>query len=332
MFTVLIAKGQHDEHAVITLYGYTKFQTSLETDTIDYLIYGSDSTLKIKKPLLLFIQGSQPIPLFPKANGGYAPPLPFNPKKIAEFHIAVISKTGLPIVPDTMFQFPVYLEVETKMPPQMYTLNNSLAHRVQTANQVIKDILTKDFIDKSRVVVVGHSEGARVASKLATANTHITELGFFSGSATNQFYDLIIGYRKAAASGEISNEQSQILVDSLLTQYKSIIANPTSTEDFWWGSDTYLRWSSFSQEVISDLLKLSIPIYLTKGMRDKNSQIESTDVVAVEFISNKKDNLTYKVYPEYDHNFFEYEKVNGIRKRIKHWDDVMIDFIKWIEL
>ena len=53
--------GQSSTHPKIAE-GYTHFQTTLKKDTIDFVV--AETEFKMKKPVLLFCQGSQPVPLF----------------------------------------------------------------------------------------------------------------------------------------------------------------------------------------------------------------------------------------------------------------------------
>jgi len=68
-----------------------------------------------------------------------------------------------------------------------------------------------------------------------------------------------------------------------------------------------------SQETpLENMLRLNIPILLIAGGRDvEGAYIANTDYAALEFIRKGKQNLTYKVYPNYDHIYGETTRKYG---------------------
>lgn len=66
------------------------------------------------------------------------------------------------------------------------------------------------------------------------------------------------------------------------------------------------------------MLKLGIPILLVAGGYDENSPITGLDYVEIELIRQKKDNLTYKVYPNCDHWFNDQKSgANRLQEMLK---------------
>src|SRR5690606_20382994 len=69
-------------------------------DTIDFVI--ADTNLNVAKPLLLFCQGSQPVPLFFDLNEQGIIPVPlsnFDMSKLNEkYHVCVISMPKTPVI------------------------------------------------------------------------------------------------------------------------------------------------------------------------------------------------------------------------------------------
>lgn len=78
------------------------------------------------------------------------------------------------------------------------------------------------------------------------------------------------------------------------------------------------------------LLELEIPVYIANGSLDENSVL-SADYIQLEFIKNGKDNLTYKTYPNCDHQFNEIIMKNGqfIEAKPK-LDTVMKSAFEWL--
>jgi len=282
------------------------------------------------KPLLLYLDGSGAYPLFQMMENGTGSTIPFDYKSLAEkYHILFISKPGVP------FADSVGRDPETNYPlyqtPDDYTKRLSLDWRVLAADLVIKDALKKWSIDPKKIAVLGFSEGFQVGSKLISFNPSITHAVLFVGNGFTQFFDFIIQNRMDAQMGRISDAEAQSNIDSLYSSFKSIQADPKSTEKFWYGH-TYLRWSSFcSEEPIDHLLNTNIPVYFVSCSKDQNTSALGLDYIYLKAILAGKKNLHYKTYP-YDHGFNEIiSDEHGKTLSVKnHMDDAMEEAISWL--
>ena len=245
-----------------------------------------------------------------------------------QFKILLISKPGVPFIDelkDDENGFPIYEE------PSEYNEKLSLDWRVETVNLIINKLVNDKKIDTTKIVVFGFSEGAQVAPSLAKQNPHVTHLLLFGGNGLNQFFDPIINARLKATSGQISEVEAQNEIDSLFNEYKSIYKEPENTNKKWWGH-TYKRWASFTQtDPLKHLIALSIPIYIANGSLDENSVL-SADYIQLEFIKEQKNNLTYKTYPGYDHQFNKIIFEDGVFKEAKSkLDFVLHEAFEWLE-
>ncbi|MCE7992338.1 MAG: alpha/beta hydrolase [Roseivirga sp.] len=296
--------------------------------TIDFFV--TQHKIDEAKPLLIFLDGSGHLPLFSllkKTDGStqLSSKITIDYDKLArQFHVVMISKPGTPFL-DSL-EANSSREFRKKYPPSAeYTQRLSLDWRVESASMVIDYLLLNLNIKNSEVVVMGYSEGGQVAPKLASINSMVTKLVNIVGGGLNQFYDMITEQRGKAQLGEISSEEAQTNIDSLMAVFKDIYAHPTSTDKMWWGH-TYKRWASFCQDVPMDnMLGLDIPLLMISGGKDENAPIAGLDYVALEFLRQGKTNLTYKVYPNCNHWFDD--EITGEYKL-----DEMLDFVtKWIE-
>lgn len=278
-------------------------------DTLGEVNYylSTDST-NTKKPLLVYLDGSGAYPLFQKINAGIGSTVVIDFQNLRNrYKILLISKPGVPFVDSVQSDengFPIYEE------PIEYRKNLSLDWRVNSANSIINKLVGEKSIDTSKIAVLGFSEGAQVGPRLAKENIHITHLLLFGGNGLNQLFDPIINSRMKATRGQISETDSQKEIDSLFTEYKNIYRDKKSTDKEWWGH-SYKRWASFTEtDPYKYLLELEIPIYIANGSLDENSVL-SADYIQLEFIKSGKDNLTYKTYPNCDHQFNEIITKNG---------------------
>ncbi len=280
------------------------------------------------KPLLVYLDGSGHYPLYQKMNGGYGSTVVFDLEKLTkEYTVLLISKPGVPFIDNMEMDstgYPIYKE------PKEYTERLSMDWRVASASKIINLLIKEQMVNAQKVVVLGFSEGAQVGPFVAENNKHVTHLMLFGGNGLNQFIDPIIATRMKATTGQITEEEAQNQIDSLFIQYKKIYENPESTDRFWWGH-TYQRWASFTQDdPYHCLANLDIPIYFANGSLDENSVI-SADYIQLEFIKRQKSNLTYKTYPNYDHQFNEIKFEGGVFvDAISRIDAVMQDAFNWL--
>lgn len=295
-----------------------------KNDTIHYYVFGEEEKVsKQKKPLLIYLQGSGAAPIITTKNDGspQSSSLMLYPKMVNEqFHYVVIGKPGIKFADS----------LNTPIPDRYYE-KMSYDYRVKSINIVINDIIKENFIDTSKLVLFGHSEGGQIAPKIAHMNKHVTHIVCLSGTAINQMYDFLIDIRKKERDNEFTAKEAEMEVDSLMTYYKQIMKNPTSIDKFFAGH-TFLRWSSTVENPPLDyMLKLDIPIYVVAGGKDNSAPIENMDNIPIEFMKNQKTNLTYKYYPKYDHFYNEVIVKDDKSYEVKnHIVDVMTEAIKWL--
>ncbi len=302
----------------------------LKTQTLGevnyYLTATTDDT---PKPLLVYLDGSGADPLFQQVEGGITSTIALNYQQLLDaYRVLVISKPGVPFIGELSV---AEEEVPMHKEPAAYTERLSLAWRVESTHLVIQKLIGEKVIDPEKVVVLGFSEGAQVAPFVAEKNQYVSHVLLFGGNGLNQFFDPIITARQKALTGQISEEDAQNTIDSLYLIYQEIYAQPASTTKRWWGH-TFKRWSSFTQrDPLDALLKLDIPIYMANGSLDENSVL-SADYIKLEFIRQGKQNLTYKTYPNYDHQFNELIFENGTFKdAIPQLDKVLDAAISWLK-
>jgi pimeloyl-ACP methyl ester carboxylesterase len=309
-------------------FGFLAYQLK-EEELGEVNYYLSTDTTETKKPLLIYLDGSGSFPLFQEVENGFGSTVAIDLQNLRkEYRIVLISKPGVPFA-DTVDNdengFPVYKE------PTEYTEKLSLDWRVNSANKVIDRLVDNENLDTTKIVVLGFSEGAQVGPKLASKNKNITHLLLFGGNGLNQLFDPVITARMKATRGQISEIESQREIDSLFTVYRNIYTDSENTQKQWWGH-TYKRWASFTEkDPYKYLLELEIPIYIANGSLDENSVL-SADYIQLEFIKNGKDNLTYKTYPNCNHQFNEIIMENGkfIEAKPK-LDAVMKSAFDWLE-
>lgn len=301
---------------------YQHHSIFLENDTINYHTYKKENASI--NTLLVYAQGSSARPLYELSKKDeilrMRTAIPFDFNLLPEnYMFVVISKKGFP------FKSDLNLKLEI---PKTYFNHQTLEYRAKQVDFVVNNIIKNASNTFEKVIALGHSEGSDVVAKLGTINKNITHFGYWSGGGNTQLIDFVTFIRKEADAGKITEEEASKEIQSLLSRFKDIMTNPNATDKFWSGkTNSYKRWSSFSEPPINNLLKIDKPIFVAIGSKDQSVAIESAYLIPVEFIRHNKENLTFKVYPHLDHSFGIIHEDNSYED---HWNDVFKDFLNWI--
>ena len=311
-------------------FGYKSF--AINNKKLGKILYHiSAEGIDQKKPVILYLDGSGPYPLFQHMTRGTGTTVPLSVKELSKkYHLVLISKPGVPLADS------VTMDAATGIPlyraPEEYTKRLSLEWRVEAANLVLKEIREKFAVDTSRIALLGISEGFQVGAKLLSVNKSVTHAMLLAGNGLNQLFDFIILNRMQAAAGKISREQAQQNIDSLYSDYKKIYAEPTATDKTWYGH-SYKRWADFSNTIpLDNLMQTNIPVLVVAASEDENTTVLSADYIQLESIRKGKKNIDFKVYP-YTHSFSEkVTDANGQTTHMKnHLSEVMKDTLDWLE-
>jgi hypothetical protein len=159
-------------------------------DTTTFVVFGNQADLKVKKPLFLFRQGSQPMPIIHQYQDGYYMPVsPFRFRDYkGKYHFVMISKPGVRLIADS-----VYLDQYQKAMSngdtsevyvsKKYLQNNYREKYVEQCDRVIDFLVKQPWVDSNKVVFCGGSEGFTVGADLVgNRNKHITHAILFSGN------------------------------------------------------------------------------------------------------------------------------------------------------
>lgn len=309
----------------------TIFSIEQKTDTIDFIVV--DTLLNEKKPIFLWCQGSLPTPLFceienygPYFLGGGASN--FNYKAIAkDFHLVIISMPKTPVFAKKEHLNKNYHYIPNQQEPNQYSKEyinaNYLENYVERANAVLNYLSTKSWVNQDKLIVAGHSQGTKVATKLAVQNKNITHLGLFSANPFGRIDQYVREARLNAQLGKISWEKADSLMNSYYKFYEK-----ANNKDSIKAEPSLNAWKTFTETYYDDWLTLDIPIYLAYGTEDRSSDL--CDIVPFFFIKQDNHNLTFKRYLGLEHNFFEILENGRANHKKGHWHEVMQEFTDWI--
>lgn len=308
---------------------FTHFSISSKKDTIDFIVGETD--FNQKKPILLFCQGSQPVPLFVEFENGDIWNTCFSNFDISalkkDYHLVAISMPKTPLVANAKTLNPSYCYITDSTNRNSFSQEffkaDFLENYTNRAKKVLKFLRKQKWVDKSELVVFGHSQGAKVALDIASKNKSVSKLGLFGYNPTGRIDQIIRQARKDAENGKITWEKADSIAQNNLAFYKRV-----QNEELLEERPQYIAWNSFSKPTIDKLLEIEIPIYITYGSEDIIADF--CDILPFYFVEKQKNNLTLKRYANLEHNFFEVQngKTNYDKK---HWKEVLSEFLDWLE-
>lgn len=169
-------------------------------------------------------------------------------------------------------------------------------HETDYLERTIAD--QREFIDAqlgaisfvpSAVVLLGASEGAVVAARIAASDRQVTHLGLVGGGGIPVRENLRL---LARTTWYLRHPEST---------FAAIAADPANTDEKVWGH-SYKYWSSLLDVNIGDdLIKLDIPIVAAMGEKDDAVPIEAARLLQRRFRNAGKSNLLLLVFPNANH-------------------------------
>lgn len=309
-----------------------QFTIKQKNDKIDFIVI--DMKLDKKKPIFLFCQGSLPVPLFVKPEkgdvwmiGGGVTNFDLNQIK-KDYHLIVISMPKTPVVVDEKYLNKSYSYIPNPNEPDELDIefikSDYLENYETRASAVLKFLRKQTWVDNSKLIVAGHSQGSKVATLITLNNKNVTHLGLFGANPFGRIDQNVRSYRKEAEKKEITWEDANVQIEKTYQMYKDSYDKETLEK-----KPYLLAWKSFSRPLLNDWLKIKIPTYLAYGTNDIAADL--CDLVPLFYIQNSKENLTHKRYLNLEHNFFEVNEDGQANYEKEHWQEVMSDFIKWTE-
>jgi len=305
-------------------FGFRHLKMRYQKDTVDVLILSKKGEEQKVKPVFLFLQGSLPTPLVILGeNGRPYRVFPFKADSMLDdYHLAIISKPGVPLVMEKVKLQPnyTYLDLVTKAFPKKFIINDNLDYYVERDAVVIKYLKKQKWVAKNRFVIAGHSAGSAIAAKLAMVSKNVTHLIYSGGDPMGRLATEVENIREdtTAKSNELEEE---------FTYWQKVVNDPENTTTK--TGDSNKTNYSFSIPPIEYLKKLKIPVLIAFGTKDYGAPFNN--FLRLEMIRLKKTNFTYNAYFELEHNFFGFKKDGSVNYDIYNWDKVGLDWQHWLQ-
>ncbi|RZM30591.1 MAG: alpha/beta hydrolase [Pedobacter sp.] len=312
LFGALITRAQESSRLYL---GYRILHFKFKGIATDVLVKSKRGEENLGKPVLLFSQGSLPIPLIIQDGLGSIGPFPFDQDLLLDyFHVAIISKPGVPILASagTLGPDMGYLDHGSQA-PEVYRSNNRLDFYVERNLACIRMIYRQSW-SKGKLVLAGHSEGAAVALACAGKSTCVRALLYCAGNPAGRMSSIIQQFRvRGERDFSLQFDYYRKLVKSRAAQLSQ-----SETNDL-----------SFSGGQFSIFKSLDIPVLVCFGSEDPAAPL--IDYLQLEMIAARKKNVEFKNYPGLEHNFFELHKDRSIDYANCRWDMLAADWLVWLK-
>lgn len=199
---------------------YSKYELKTEGDTLCF--YLSVSSLPEKLPLIVYIQGSGTGSLFAERNGRIVPTsghMSWYDVGQNKYRILIVEKPGVQ-----------YLQTgESQVFDRKFSLE-SWSERIAVA---INYVIQEGYVDKTKILLAGHSEGGVVAARVANLmKSKISHVAIMAGEGPPQLYSLY----KLAENGSFFNSPEHNMptaeqrIQYVTDIWKDILAHPASTD------------------------------------------------------------------------------------------------------
>ena len=300
--------------------GASLFEPYCTTDELGRRItFYVSASLHHSVPLALFVQGSGCHSVFKRGErgqfrGGYQNILLRAARDSAR--VVVVEKPGVKFLDDptcggTAEDCSALFHEEQTLP----RWTTALAAAIRGASEL-------PSVDRSKLLIVGHSEGGIVAARLAATLPAVTHAAILASSGPTQLYDLLEAARTSLDPDDPPDE-AEARTQQIFDTVREIQADPNSTSKFAWGHP-YRRWSSFlTTSTLDEVLASRAKIYLAHGSLDAVVPVTAFEILRAELVTRGR-TVTAERVEGADHSFTLKGKepvkfITGLFIRIIDW-------------
>ena len=292
---------------------FNKIEIVAKNDTITFI---QNTSNKNNKPTIVFVQGSLPISLILKDNNDLWINLPFDYTKFdKDVNLIIINRKGVPLISE----YNDYSKLQNN-PSNKYLKNDNLYYRVFQVEEVLKYLKKQKWIEKEKLFIVGHSEGYRVAAKVAERNPKIKKIACLAADPLNRISENIIRLQQENIT--LENDSLRVLkIYKEIKDYKNL-------KNFNVLENDMMNFVSYNENPpINSFKKYKNPLLISYGTND----VRAFNNNLLPLLINKK-NLELKIYPDLDHNFIkkEFDNEGNPLEDSYHWDRIFKDVVDWL--
>jgi dienelactone hydrolase len=197
------------------------------------------------------------------------------------------------------------------------------------------DLLRKTSgIDPKRVFIIGHSQGAMMAPRMALADQALAGIVMLA-APSRPLEDVMLEQTEAAlkhrdklSEGEVKLIEALFHIGKLIKEGKLTAETPSA--ELLGGTPDYWR-SLCGFTMIPEAKRLKLPVLILQGENDV--QVTMADFAGWKKALEDQKNVTLKSYAKLGHTFTPYEPAPGVRegdKPVHVAPEVVEDVAKWI--
>ncbi len=300
---------------------YTRYFRELEdSPEISYFVAKPESAGPF--PLVVFVQGSGFDSLFCRTDNRITPQ--YGHASVFDIFgksafVMTVEKPGVPFLYDSRIK-------ENAFGPDEFHKHFSLNVWCETIQSCLKHFGETNRFDSKRVLLIGHSEGGVVVSRLANLlQDKVSHVAVLAGEGPSQLFSLIELTRSGDLLAEVSSEPEE-RVKYVLSEWKKIVANPKETSETFYGF-TYLRWHSFlSTSPSEELENATAKVYIAQGLNDRAVSPASARMLYAHLLSKGKD-VQIDLVKDADHSFAkhqsDFEGWTAQLDKVSRWFDLL---------
>ncbi|MEO0895326.1 MAG: hypothetical protein AAFY71_02825 [Bacteroidota bacterium] len=307
-------------------YGFRYIPYEFEGDTIHVLIKSKKGEEQKKKPIFFSAQGSKASPLIIH-NGEQRVYYATMEEGFVEdsFHLVIVNKPGIPLVAhkDSLVGREYFIDKKTYQYPKAYLKHNHLDYYVNRNLFVLKQLIQEEWVDTSKLVVAGHSQGSSVGLYMCDKSSLATHF-IYSGGLPYYSTILAMVNKERMKEGNSPNPK----IERIMGYWKEAVKDPLDDEDP--HRDSNLTLSSFSQNENEVLKRLPIPVLISYGTKDESSPYH--DMFRIESIRERITHITFNYYVGLGHNYQLTEPDENVpNQQLDFLEEVMSDWLQWLQ-
>ncbi len=267
--------------------------------TLTFFLGNFNDGLNARKPLLIFLDGSGAQSHFIRVGDklGYSI-FGLIASHASVYHVAAAEKRGVEFAANSTRGAAQGASAE-------YNRHATIQDRVADVRLLLDALLAEPNVDASRVLLVGHSEGADVAAVAAAEDARITHVAFLSGGGPPQFFDFYVMRRKQMREQGAAPEQIEAAIAQLDDEIRAVLDDPGNEEKLWLGH-AYKRWATFATTSAAEhLARTRARLFLAHGSEDTSVPIESFDYLVMELLRRGRRDFSVRRYPGCDHGYMK---------------------------
>lgn len=310
-----LIQGQRSED-----FGFRHLQYQFEGDTVEVLVKSKKGEEHLKKPIFFSVQGSLAVPLIIHNKKHRTSYTTLEEGFVEDqYHLVIVNKPGVPLVAhqDSLVGQEFFIDRDNYRYSEKYLKNNNKEYYVARNLTIIDSLFKKEWVDTSKLIVSGHSQGSGIAASMCDMSPKPTHLIYSSGLP--YFSTMLAIIAKERMKEGIENNPR---IERAFTSWLEVLDDPFNHYNPHRDSNKTLY--SFSKNENEILKRLKIPVLISYGTMDESSPYQ--DMFRLETLRDRTEQITFMPFVGLDHNY------HSNTQNIDFLKNVVSDWLNWIAL